>query len=98
MNNFSENDWIRITSKRKDMPKEVRIDRAGNVYIDGELYDPATSKYRNLSVSVEKHEKVATGEETEKMLESQKKAAKGETVIITDYQDPTKTESTTVKF
>ena len=32
------------------------------------------------------------------MLESQKKAAKGETVIITDYQDPTKTESTTVKF
>jgi len=80
------------------MPEEIRIDKDGSVYIDGELFDETSTKYKNLSVSVEKYNKLNTGEETKKMIASQKEAAKGETKVITDIKDKDKTELTTVKF
>lgn len=80
------------------MPYEIRLEKDGKVYIDGELYDENTTKYKNLSVSVERYNKLNTGEETKKMIESQKDAIKGETKVITDIKDKDKTEITTVKF
>ncbi|MBZ4645620.1 MAG: hypothetical protein PWR27_1913 [Petroclostridium sp.] len=99
-NNAKSDNWITITStrKRKDIPSEIKIDKNGNVFIDGELYDENKTKYKNLSVSVEKYNKLNTGEETRKMIEQQKKASKGETAVITDIQEPNKTERTTVKY
>lgn len=92
--------WITIKTnkKSKNIPYEIRIDKAGNVYIDGELYNETNSKYKNLSVSVEKYNKFNTGEETRKMIESQKQAKKGETKVITDIKDKNKSETTTVKW
>jgi hypothetical protein len=99
-NNHSLGDWITIRTKKKNdkIPSEVRISRNGSVYIDGELYDESNSKYKNLSVSVERYSRLNTGEETEKMMESMKKSKKGEIVTIKDVKEPDKTESTTVKF
>lgn len=80
------------------MPSEIRIEKTGKVFIDGDLYDENNPKYRNFHVDVEKHGKMNTGEETRQMIESQKKAKKGETIIIKDIKDKEKTETTTVKF
>jgi len=99
-NSSPSKEWIKIVSKKKyeNAPSEIRIDIDGLVYIDGELYDPANTKYQKLSVDVEKHNRLSTGEETEKIIEASKKTKKGETVIIKDLQGPDKMESTTVKF
>lgn len=97
---IENNDWIRINpiKKLKDSPSEIRIDITSKVYIDGELYDEAVSKYGNLTIDVENHNKMNLGEETQKIIESRKTAKKGETVIIKDIKGPDITESTTVKF
>lgn len=98
--NTEKDHWITITSikKRKEMPSEIRIDKNGNVYIDGALYDESTTKYKHLTVSVEKYNKITAGEETQKMIDSRKQMKKGETAVITDIEEPTKTEKTTVKY
>jgi hypothetical protein len=100
VNGKMNDNWIVIRSlkKLKDAPSEVKIDRYGNVFLDGKIYDGTDPKYNNLSVSVEMHNKLNTGEETQRMMEEQKKAKKGETVVIKDVSDPNKTETTTVKF
>lgn len=94
------NTWIRIKSKkeREDSPTEIRIDMDGKVYIDGKLYDERTSKYRNLSVDVEIHNKLNSGEETRKIIEKGKSAKKGDIYTIKDIEEPNRKESTTVKF
>jgi hypothetical protein len=93
-------DWIRIKShkKLKDAPSEIKISMNGNVYIDGELFDPDNNKYACLTVDVEKHNRMNLGEETQKIIESSKSAKKGEVVTIKDLKGPDRTESTTVKF
>ncbi len=96
---MSKNNWITIINKRaNDMPSDIRIDKYGNVFIDGELYDENKSKYKNLNFNVENYNKINTGEETQKMIASQKDAEKGETKTITDIKDKDKSETTTVKF
>lgn len=97
---IENNDWIRINpiKKLKDGPSEIRIDIKGRVYIDGKLYDEAASEYGNLTIDVENHNKMNLGEETQKIIESSKKAKRGETVVIKDIKGPDITESTTVKF
>lgn len=94
------NDWIRLKFKKKfkNVPNEIRIDINGDVYIDGEPYDEKTSKYENLSVEVEHHNRMSSGEETLKIIEESKKAKKGDMIIIRDEEDPDKKELTTVKF
>lgn len=98
--NKKSNTWILIKSskKRKNAPSEIRIDKNGKVFLDGEMYDEKASKYKNLSVSIEKHDKINTGEETQRMIEEQKKTKRGDTVVLKDVKDPNKTETTTVKF
>ncbi len=93
-------DWIRLKFKNKfkNVPEEIRIDIDGNVYIDGELYDEKTSKYENLNVEVEHHNRMSAGEETQKIIEESKKAKKGDLVVIRDEEGPDKKELTTVKF
>jgi hypothetical protein len=92
--------WITIRRNRKvrNEPHEIRIDSDGKVFIDGELFDENSSKYKNLSISVERHSKVNTGEETRKMIEQSKKAKPGDTEVITDITDPSKTERTVVRY
>lgn len=90
--------WIKAKKKLKDGPSEIRIDLNGNVYIDGELFDEENPKYSGLTVDVEKHNRMNTGEETQKIIESRKKAKPGETVKIKDVKGPDRIESTTVKF
>ncbi|MCR2042851.1 hypothetical protein [Anaerosalibacter massiliensis] len=94
------NDWIKIRSnkKRDGVPWELKIDMKGNVYVDGEPYDAANSKYKNLSIDVEQHNKISSGEETQKIIESSKKAEKGKTITIKDKESPDRKETTTVKF
>lgn len=94
------NDWIRLKFKKKlkDIPAEIRIDINGKVYIDGELYDEKKSKYENLNVEVEHHNRMSAGEETLKIIEQSKKAKRGEMVIIRDEEGPDRKELTTVKF
>lgn len=94
------NEWIKIKLRNNDenIPKELRIDFNGNVYLDGELYDETTSKYKNLNVDVEKHNRLSSGEETQKLIEQSKKAKKGETITIKDEKGPDRRETTTVKF
>ncbi|HEY8363470.1 MAG TPA: hypothetical protein VIK77_11480 [Tissierellaceae bacterium] len=92
--------WIGIRLKKQTnkLPKEILIDINGNVYLDGELYDETKSKYTNLSIDVEKHSKLSSGEETQKIIEESKKAKKGDYVIIRDEEGPDRKEITTVKF
>lgn len=100
MNDDSSNDKIVIKRIRNQRirPSEIRIDRDGKVFIDGELYDENNPKFKGIFMSVEKHHRIETGEETQKMIEESKRAAKGETVVITDIKTPNRTQKTTVKF
>ena len=93
-------DWIVVKSsgKRKGMPSEIRIDKNGNVFLDGERYDENNSKYKEISISVENHNRMNSGEETKRMLELQNQVNRGEMVVVKDIKDPNKTETTTVKF
>ena len=91
------NPWITIKARRKKKIPEIRLDKIGQVYIDGQLYDPDDDKYRNLSINVETHNKLNTGEETQKMLELQKEAVKGKTYTVSESKDKDKHESTTIK-
>lgn len=92
--------WIGIKLKNQTdkLPKEIIIDVKGNVFLDGELYDETSSKYSNLSIDVERHSKLSSGEETQKIIEESKKAKKGDYVIIRDEEGPDRKEITTVKF
>jgi len=98
--NIKNNEWIKIKLNRKDqnLPREIRIDYDGKVYLDGELYDERRSKYRNLSIDVEQHNRMSSGEETRKIMELSKKAKKGETITVKDERGPDRRETTTVKF
>lgn len=98
--NVKKNEWIKIKLNRKDqnMPREIRIDYDGKVYLDGELYDERRSKYRNLSIDVEQHNRMSSGEETRKIMELSKKAKKGETITVKDERGPDRRETTTVRF
>lgn len=92
--------WIRLKSKRKlkDAPSEILIDSSGNVYLDGILYREDESQYENIAVDVERYTRMNSGEDTQKILEKQKQAKKGETVTIRDIKNPNRSETTTVKF
>lgn len=94
------NDKILIKRIRKQEGKfsEIRIDKDGKVFIDGEPYDENNPHYKGIFVSSERHEKIETGEETQKMIEESKKAVKGDTVVITDINTPEKKQKTIVKF
>lgn len=98
--NVKNNEWIKIKLNRKDqnLPREIRIDYDGKVYLDGELYDERRSKYRNLSIDVEQHNRMSSGEETKKIMELSKKAKKGETITVKDERGPDRRETTTVRF
>ncbi|MBZ2174247.1 hypothetical protein K8M07_03195 [Schnuerera sp. xch1] len=89
---------IKLNKKNKDLPSELRIDMNGDVYVDGELYDETKSKYKNLNIDVEQHNKLSSGEETQRIIEESKKAKKGEFVTIKEEESPEKKEITTVKF
>ncbi|MGF7185436.1 hypothetical protein GGQ84_001525 [Desulfitispora alkaliphila] len=91
--------WITIKNIRnKGMPTEIRINKNGDIFVDGEQYDETNTKYKNMSVDVEKHNKINFGEDTQKMIASSKEAEKGETKVIEDIKDKNKRETTTVKF
>jgi hypothetical protein len=100
MNSGINNDKIIIKRirRQKDKPSEIRIDRDGKVFIDGEIYNEDNPKYKGICMSIEKYQRIETGEETQKMIEVSKKAVKGETVVITDDKTPNRTQKTTVKF
>lgn len=97
---MNKNNWINITNKTRDdrLPKNICVTKGGKIFIDGELYDESKSKYKNLSVSVERHNKTSTGEETQMMLSQREKAKKGETITIVGEQSPNRTETTTIKY
>ncbi len=88
---------ITTFQKRKGLPTEIRVNQAGTLFIDGVPYDEK-QPYKGLYVNMEKHRKVETGEEMEKMMEASKTAQKGETVVITDVGTPNKTKKTSVTF
>lgn len=94
------NEFLKLNflKKNEKTPSQIRIDMDGTVYIDGELYDEENSKYKNLTIDIGKHNKLNTGEETQKIIESSKTAKKGEVVTIKDIKTPDRMESTTVKF
>lgn len=94
------NSWIVIKNKQKDetIPSEIRLEKNGKVYIDGQLYQENNSKYKNLNVNVETYNKINLGEDTEKLIASQKDTKKGESKIISKFKDKNKTEQTSVKF
>lgn len=93
-------DWIRIKSLRKlkNAPSEIKLMMNGDVFIDGELYDAQNPRYPCLTVDIERHNRMNLGEETQKIIESARKAKKGDLVTIKDIKGPDRTESTTVKF
>lgn len=92
--------WIKIKTKKKyaNAPSEIQINMDGTVYIDGKIYNEANSEYKKLTVDVENHNRINSGEETEKIIAAGKKARKGEAVTIKDIEGPDRKESTTVKF
>ncbi|NLY77404.1 MAG: hypothetical protein GX080_04860 [Tissierellia bacterium] len=94
------NEWIKLKLNKKDesIPREIRIDYDGHVYMDGELYDEEKSKYSNLSIDVEQHNRMSSGEETRRIIELSKEAKKGETITVKDERGPDRRETTTVKF
>jgi len=96
----NDNEWIKIKFKKskKDIPKEIRIDYNGRVYVDGKQYDERKSRYPNLSIDVEHHNRMSAGEETKRIMELSKKAKKGETITVKDEKGPDRRETTTVKF
>lgn len=102
MNNDIGKDDSRIIISRfkkvKGKFSELRIDRNGRLYIDGQLYDEQNPNRDGVFINIERHRKINTGEETQRMIEEKKKAEKGETVVITDVKTPIRTEKTTVKF
>ncbi len=89
---------FRIFKKNKDVPSQIRICKDGTVYIDEELYDETNSKYDNLTIDIEKHNRISSGEETQRIIDSSKSANKGDTVIIKDEKHPDRTETTKVRF
>lgn len=90
--------WITIKPLRNKKIPEIIIDKTGQVYLDGEAYQENDPRYRNLSVNIEAHNKLNTGEETLQMLALQKEAEKGETITVTESKDKNKSEQTTIKF
>ena len=90
--------WITIKPLRRKNIPEIIIDKAGQVFIDGEPYRENDPRYRNLSVNIETHNKYNTGEETAKMLALQKEAEKGQTIAVSESKDKNKSEQTTIKF
>ncbi|KAB3534138.1 hypothetical protein F8154_09375 [Alkaliphilus pronyensis] len=92
--------WITVKNLRNNgkEPKSITIDYNGNVYIDGEPFDESNSRYENLSVDVEKHNRISTGEETQKMFKKFQEASEGEIVTIKDEKDKNKREKTTIKY
>lgn len=92
------NPWITIKARRNKKISEIQLDKTGQVFIDGKRYDPDDNQYPNLAVNVETHSKLNTGEETQKMLELQKEAIKGETLTVSESKNENKRESTTIKF
>lgn len=98
MSMCNHDDWIVIKPRGNSKIPETRIDRNGNVFIDGKPYDENDTRYRHFSVNVERHNKMSTGEETRKMIAMQKEAKKGDVKTVSETKDPNKAESTTVKF
>jgi len=100
IDNGKNNEWIKIkfNKRNKDIQQEIRIDYDGRVYVDGKLYDQKKSKYANLSIDVEQHNRMSSGEETKRIIELSKKAKKGETITVKDEKGPDRRETTTVKF
>lgn len=100
LDDIKGNEWLRIKLNKKDenLPREIRIDYDGRVYLDGELYDEKKSEYRNLSIDVEQHNRMSSGEETKRIIELSKEAKKGETITVKDERGPDRRETTTVKF
>jgi hypothetical protein len=102
MKNVNDTSGSRIVISRKTKVngkfQEIRVDKKGRLYIDGELFDENNMKHKNVSINIERYRKVNTGDDTQKMLEEMKKSNKGDTVIIRDVNTPTRTEKTTVKF
>ena len=72
---MSAEPWIIVKPAKTKIP-EIRIEMSGRVYINGEPYNENDPRFRNISVNVETHNKLNTGEETRKMLELQKTAKK----------------------
>lgn len=99
-NNGAGDNRLIITRSKKASGKlyELRIDSAGRLYIDGELYNDKNPSHKGVFVNIERYRKIDTGEETRKMMEERKKSEKGDTVTITDIKTPIRTEKTTVKF
>ncbi|MCW3490608.1 hypothetical protein [Dethiobacter alkaliphilus] len=98
MANCSHDDWIVIKPTKRGKIPETRIDKNGNVFIDGKLYDENDTRYRHFSVNVERHNKISTGEETRKMIDLQKESKEGDIKTVSESRDKNKAESTTVKF
>ncbi|HHU30836.1 MAG TPA: hypothetical protein GXZ53_09155 [Firmicutes bacterium] len=95
---MSAEPWIIVKpAKNKNIP-EIRIEMSGRVFINGEPYNENDPRFRNISVNVETHNKLNTGEETRKMLELQKTAQKGEVITVSESKDKDKSESTIIKF
>ncbi|ACL69892.1 hypothetical protein [Halothermothrix orenii] len=100
MEKEQNNSWLVIKTKSKNViiPSEIKINKDGHVYINGKPYDESQKEFRNLSINVDVHEKVNTGEETKKLIEAARKAKRGETKVIKDIKDDDKKEQTSVKF
>lgn len=97
MKSGNNNDKL-VIKRIKGKPFEFRIDRNGKVFINGELYDENDSQYKGICMSIEKYQRIETGEEFQKMIDESKRVQKGDTVVITDERTPNKTKKTTVKF
>ncbi|EEG78971.1 hypothetical protein [Dethiobacter alkaliphilus] len=98
MTNCNNDDWIVIKRIKGGKFPETRIDKNGNVFIDGKLYDENDTRYRHFSVNAERHNKISNGEETRKMIEMQKESQEGDIKTVSENRDKNKSESTTVKF
>lgn len=91
-------DWIHIKSAGRSKIPDLRIDKNGNVFVDGKPYDENDPRYRKFSVNVERHNKCALGEETRRMIEMQKDAKQGDIKTVSESKDKNRSESTVVKF
>lgn len=92
--------WIvfRTKKKYKDVPEELRVNKDGKVYIDGQPYNSDDPRYGNMSLEVECNSQIDRGGDTEKLLELYKKAKAGDKKVVTDIQDENEVKQTTVKF
>ncbi|HZK25868.1 MAG TPA: hypothetical protein VFC74_10870 [Oscillospiraceae bacterium] len=93
-----KNPWITIKPLRHKKIPEIIIYKSGQVLLEGEVFKEDDPRYRNLSVNIEAHNKLNTGEETLQMLALQKEAEKGETITVSESKDKNKSEQTTIKF